>query len=82
MVTGHKILGSRKAGDGEKGARFSEVKPAVGKESSEGVPDGSKSRKWRDSSRRRGALPTQSVGRGGGQREIMQVPEHRFQPGP
>lgn len=79
MVAGRKVLGSRRGRDGGKGAKFSEVKPAVGTESSEKVPEGPQSRKWGDSSGRRGALPTQSVRRGRGQREVMQAPERRFQ---
>lgn len=79
MAAGCKVLGSRGDGLGEKGDRISEVKPAVGTDSSEGDPEGPRSRKWGDPRGRRGALPTQSVGRGRGQREVMQAPERRFQ---
>lgn len=82
MVASHKILGSRKAGDGKKGVRFSEVKAAVGTKSSEGVPDGSQSRKWRFKQETWRTSHAKCVWGGRSQREIMQVPKHRFQPGP
>lgn len=62
-----KILGSRRIGvGGEVGS--SEVKPALGESWGGRGARGCK-RWWGDSTRRRGALPTQSVGQGRGSKE-------------
>ena len=46
LVAGCKVWGSRRDRKGRREAGFSEVKPAVGTESSEEVPEAYQSRKW------------------------------------